>query len=451
MEAIKVEELSGIKRKILLNVDGNTVNEQIDEFFDEVKKTAHIKGFRKGKVPVTLLKKQFGEHAKAAVSQSLIVEYYTQALKDHNLNPVGKPTVEGFTPQSKHPGTFEADNSFKAEMVVEVLTEVDPQGYVGLSLDVPEQNTDELVERRMLEYREQFAERTQVTDRPAQLGDSLVIDFKGFMGVNQFEGGSADGFAIDKLGQANFIPGFEDQIVGMNSGETKSIEVTFPENYGASHLAGKKARFEITVHSIVETKLAEVNEDLAMMAGFSTVEELEENIKREVTSIADQQNRGRLEFQITQELLKANDFEIPQALINEEFYRIANQVSGGKVENLQKEVQDALKNTAKMNVQKALLFDAIYEKEDAIEVGPDELEEMLEEHAQKNNKTKDELVSLLYNTNQMDAFMGVLKNKKVVDFIVESANQTESEESNGSNDGAGTDECDRSGDNEEDS
>lgn len=439
MEAIKVEEVSSAKRKIVLNIDSEKVNQEIDQFFNEVKKTAHLKGFRKGKVPVSLLKQQFSEQAKAAVSQSLLVEYYKQAVQENDFNPVSKPTVEGFTPQSKHPGEFGPDNTFTAEMVVEVLPKIDPQNYKNLSIDVPEVDTKSLRERKLLEYRQQFAERTQITDRPAQLEDSLVVDFAGYLGPNKFEGGSATNFSIERLGSANFIPGFEDQIVGMNAGETKDINVTFPEAYGAKHLAGQEARFEVTVHSIVETKLAEVNDDLALMAGFSSIEELNAHLDTEASNRLDGQQKQILEMKITQELLKTNEFEVPPTMVEQEFVRIVNQASGGKPENLQDEAKVALRNTAMLNVQKAILFDAIYEKEDELEISPDELDELLEAEAKKSDKTKDELVSLLYNSNQMDSVMAILKNKKVVDFVLKSTiNNNESEEENGHNDSGGS-------------
>lgn len=429
MQEVTVEELSSIKRKISLQVSPEKVEGKITDFFKEFQKGAQINGFRKGKVPLNILKAKFSEQSRAVVSQTLLVEAYDEAVKAHNLNTVGKPVVEGFTPSSKYPGKFEKDNTFKVNLLVEVLPIISPVGYTGLVLDVPKNNLDALAEQKLASYREQFAERVQV-DRPAQLGDSLVLDFKGFLGDQQFEGGTASNFTMDKLGSANFIPGFEDQLVGMKVGETKDVNVTFPEKYGAAHLAGKPARFEVTLHSIVETKLAEVNNDLAMMVGHESVEALQQSIKSEVELAASRQNRGKLEVQIVKELLKTNEFEVPNALVEDELKRIVNQVTGGKPQNLQKEVQDSLRSAAKLNVQKALLFDAIYDKEQSLEVGPDELDALLEEHAKKNNKTKDELVSLLYNTNQMDNFMAVLKNNKVVDFIVKSAKQ-ESEEDNG--------------------
>jgi trigger factor len=431
MQEVKIEELSSIKRKISLQVESEKVEGKISDFFKEFQKDAQINGFRKGKVPLDILKAKFADQSRAMVSQSLLVEGYDEAVKAHNLNPVGKPVIEGFTPTSKYPGTFEKDNTFKVNLLVEVLPTISPVGYTGMTLDIPKRDLDVQVEQKLAALREQFAERVQVSDRPAKLGDSLVLDFKGFLDGKLFDGGSASNFTMDKLGSANFIPGFEEQLVDMKVGETKTVDVTFPEKYGAAHLAGKPAKFEVTLHSVVETKLAEMNTDLAMMAGHETVEALQQSVKDTVASETTRQDRGKIEFQIIKELLKTNEFEVPNSMVESEFKRILNQISGGKTPQLQKEVQESLRNTAKTNVQRALLFDAIYDKEQGLEVGPDELDALLEEHAKKNNKTKDELVSLLYNTNQMDNFMGVLKNNKVVDFILKSANSKESEESNG--------------------
>lgn len=427
-EIVKVEELSGTEYKISINVPSEVVDKKFDEFFNSIKGQAEVPGFRKGKAPISRLKQVYGQRAKPSVSQMIIGEYYAQALKDSEINPIGNPIIEDMQDGAEFPGTFGFDNSYSVDFKVEVLPKIDPVGYDNLQLEFPEHDDNELFNAKMRGYQEQFAERRQITDRGAQLGDSLVMDFIGYVDGKPFDGGAAQGFSVDSLGTGSFIPGFEDQIIGMNAGEAKDINVTFPEEYRATHLAGKEAKFAITVHSIVETKLAEVNEDLAMMVGFESVEELNENVSSDTSKERRIRDHQLLDNQITTKLLELNDFIAPQSMVDKEMLRILGK---NKLQNLPPQAKDELQVLSERNIKRAIIMDAIYEKEDEIEVTPDELTKLLEEHAAKNNMTKDQLVSNLYNSGQMDNFMGVLKISSTLDFIIDHAKQ-ESEESDGS-------------------
>lgn len=432
-DTVTVEEVSAIERKISIGVSSDTVDKKMTEFFQGIKGEVQVPGFRKGKAPVSRMKQFFGQKARGSIAQMLISEFYSQAIRDYDFNPVGNPTIKEFQPGDEYPGKFGYDNSYTVDLVVETLPKVDPEGYKGLELNFPEHNLDEIVERKLLEYREQFAEHNQITDRGAQNGDSLVIDFTGKLkGESEpFSGGSAKDFSLEKLGTGNFIPGFEEQMIGMTLETPKTITVTFPEKYHAAHLAGKEAEFEVVIHSIVETKLAEIDDDLAMMVGYETVDELNEYIRGEAEKEANNLTKRILNNQIVQELIKKNEFEVPKSMVRFEHERLVKQMNNQN-RQLPQEAVDALQHTARFNVQKAILIDSIYEKEEDIEVTPAELESMLETHAARNNTTKDELASMLYRTNQMDAFMGVLRTEKVIDFIIENAvAKTESEEKSG--------------------
>lgn len=426
-DTIEVEELSATEYKIIIQVAPENVDKKFNEFFESIKKQTQVPGFRKGRAPVSRLKQHFGQKARPSVSQMLIGEYYGKALQDNDINPVGNPTLEGVKSDSEYPGEFGFDNSYSVEMLVEVLPKIDPVGYKDIDVEFQQHNIEDLFNTKMREYQEQFAERSQITERGAELGDTLVVDFAGFINDEPFEGGTAKGFSVDSLGKGHFIPGFEEQVVGMKNGDTKDVNVTFPSEYRATHLAGKDARFEVTVQSIVETKLAEVNEDLAMMVGYESVEELNEHVRNDTENERRLRDRHMLDHQITLKLFEANEFEPPKSMVESEQLRL---LGNRKLNELPPQAKDDLQKMAEYNVKRAVIMDAIYEKEDSIEVTPDELSNMLEEHAQKNNQTKDELVSNLYNSNQMDSFVGVLRLASVIDFIIDNAKK-EGEESDG--------------------
>lgn len=424
-DKILVQELSSTAYQVSLNIPAPEVDKKFNDFLETVKKDAQIPGFRKGKAPIDRLRAVLGDRIKSPVSQILINEYLTKALQEHEIVPISAPTVKDPEPGAKYPGKFGFDNSFTVDVLVEVLPKIDPVGYENMELNLPELNMDELFDRKMKVYREQFAERNQVTERGAELGDTIVIDFFGYLGDEQFEGGSAKGHTLDKLGSGSFIPGFEDQLVGVKSGETKDVVVTFPEEYRAKHLAGQEARFEVTVHNIVETKLAEVDEDLAMMVGYESVEAFETQVRAEAEAEAKAQIRQIADQQVVQKLLELNEFDAPKSMVTKEKQRLRQRF---QVETLPDNVLAQLEKQAEIGVKRAIVIDAIYDKEDSIEIAPEELNELLEHHAKANNSTKDEIVSALYNSGQMDNFTGVLRISKVIDFIIDNSKKEESEE-----------------------
>lgn len=420
-DTIKVEDLSNIEKRISIHVAPATVNKKFTEFFDSVKKEAQISGFRKGKVPVDILKKYFKQRAEGTISQMLVSEFYQCAIKDYNINPIGNPVMDI---ENGRIGMFNDDNSYDVELTVEVLPKIDPIGYDNLNIDKPEHNIDELCKSRMQEYQEEFAEREQIFDDGAKEGDTLVVDFVGYIDNKEFDGGKATGYTIEKLcvGGTN-LPGFEDQLIGVKAEETKRIKVTFPKDY-IENLAGKDAEFDVIVHSIIRKTQAEVDEDLAMMVGYESVDELKSHIKNEIEGEIKNVDQRLMEGIIVKELIEKNDFDIPKLLLEQEKNRLIKQ---NNLSNPSEHVIQKITEAAKNNVKKAILLDAIYEKE-SIDIAPHELNEYLEEQAKLYNKDKDEIVSMLYNTGQMDSFVSVVRAQKTIDFIINKNTKKDEEE-----------------------
>ncbi len=421
---VEVEKLSEIKYKINISVPSQEVDKKFDDFFKIAGKSAQVPGFRKGKAPLSFLKQTFYEKAKPTVAQALVGEYFTKAIQENSINPVGKPEMDSKFNNGKYPGLFGFDNSFSASLIVEVLPKIDPAGYLGMELDLPNIDLNKMVEAKVLESREQFAERKQISDRPAQTGDSVVIDFTGMIDGKPFGGGSASGHVINSLGSGSLVFGLEAGIVGMSLNETKNIPVKFPDDYRMKNLAGQNTTFDVTLKSIVEKKLSEVNVDLALMLGFTSIEEMMEKFKSDAQENKSAMERQALDKTIVNMLIAKNVFDVPSALIDDEFRRIMT-ISKNKVEDLQSDVIASIKKIAETNVKRAVLFDAIYEKEKSLEVTPEELNKLLEQHSKANNMSKDDLVSNLYNSNQMDNFVGILRTSKVVDFIISQAKRKE--------------------------
>jgi len=420
-ENIKIEAISATECKVSIEIPAAFVDRKFDEFFEGIRGKAQVPGFRAGKAPLKVLKQQLTEKARPAIVNLLLGECYERLVKEDNISPIGNPNIKDFDPKfSEFPGRFSFDGSYSVEMTVEVLPKVDAAGYIGLDIQMPTDiDETKMYDDKMNQYREQFAERKQITDRGAALGDSCVIDFTGFIDGNKFEGGSAEAVPLNKLGASNFIPGFEEQLIGMKPEENKKIVVKFPENYHAKHLANKDAAFDVTMHSIVESKLCDISPELAMMAGFNSLDEMAVNIKQAVSGEKKTLVRQKLENQVVEKLLAVNQFDVPKSMISDEITNIMKRVKDAAT--IPEQLKEQIKKMAEFNVKKAIILDAVYDKEKSIEISPEELNVALEEHAKGSNKTKDELISLLYNSNQMDNFVGVLKTAKVVDFVIDNA------------------------------
>ena len=423
MEEIKIEAVSATQCKVVFEVPADVVDKKLTEFFEGIKNQVEVPGFRKGKASVSLIKQHYATKDRPTIATSLFTEYYEKLLKDHNINPVSNPDIKGYNPKTNtHPGSFGFDSSYSVEFMVDVLPKITPVDYKGMVLDVPVIDETKLYNDKVNTYREQFAERRQVTDRGAVLGDSVTIDFMGYIGDTVFEGGSAQGFNIAKLGANTFITGFEDQLIGLKAGDTKKVSIKFPDNYHAAHLSGKDATFDVTLHTLVEVKPAEVNSDLALMAGFMTMEEMETKLKLEVANDRTATLRQKLDDPIVTKLLETNKFDVPKSMIEGEFNTLSKRMKVN--DKTPAEFIEEIRSKAEYNVRRAMILDAIYEKE-SIEITPDELNIALDENARAANKTKDELISALYNSKQMDGFVGILRVAKVVDFIINNATKQE--------------------------
>ena len=418
-DTIEVKELSGVEKKVCISITPDTVNKKIDEFFNNVKKDAAVPGFRKGRAPIKVLKKHFRNQALGAVSQMLISEFYQKTLQEHNINPTGPPQVDN-PKNNSYLGSFSEDNSYSVELNIEVLPIIDPVGYNDIELSISDINLDDVVEENLIGLRKQYAEREQVNNQTAEFGDSITIDYKGFINNEPFNGGESVDYYIDSLGEGGLVEEFEKQLVGSKTNDTFTIKVPFPEDYKAEILAGQEVEFNITIKNIVRKKLAEVDDDLAMMVGFKNVKELKNNIEEQAKKAIDNQYRNQAEKIITDVLIEKNNFEIPKSMVEEEKKRLLTQTS-----NSINMPEDFIENHAIKNVKRAILLDAVYDKEDDIEINPNEMDELLEEQAKIYNKSKDDLVSSLYNNNQMDIFIGVLRAKKVVDFIINKSKESE--------------------------
>ncbi len=274
----------------------------------------NIQGFRRGRAPRRIIEKMYGEGVFYEEAINIAYpEAYSAAVQEAGITPVDRAEVELVDINS---------DGFTFTATVTVKPEVTLGQYKGLEVERPVVNVTDADVDAEIERRRQRAGRLETVERPAALGDTVVIDFEGFTDGVPFEGGKAEGFNL-KLGSGQFIPGFEDQLVGVSAGEEKDVNVTFPEEYHAKELAGKPAVFKVKLHEVKETVLPEVDDELAKdISEFETLVELKNDIRAKMlesrTKAAEDETEGRL----IDKLLEGMQVELPEVMVEHQLDHI---------------------------------------------------------------------------------------------------------------------------------
>ncbi|MDD7523433.1 MAG: trigger factor [Clostridiales bacterium] len=299
------------KVRFELHISGEDYVRALESAYRRLAARYQIPGFRKGKAPRKVIEKSYGENVFWDNEFDALVQHaYSDALAEHNIIPELQPEIH-FTAISEQDGV-----DFTAEVVTRPTVELGQ--YKGIGVERVEYTvTDEDVKKEINNRLEAQA-RTVSVDRPVQEGDSTVIDFAGFLGDEQFEGGTAENYTL-KIGSHTFIPGFEEQMVGMNKGEQRDIKVTFPTDYQAEHLAGKEVIFKVTVHEINFEEIPELDDDFVQdTSEFNTVAEFEANIREELEKRAKENSKFAYENAAVQKAVDNAKVEIHKDIVEEE-------------------------------------------------------------------------------------------------------------------------------------
>jgi trigger factor len=312
-----VEDISSVKKKINIEVEPESVSKEMDKALADTAKKAKIPGFRPGKAPKAVVEKHYGEEVRSEVMQRLISESYLHALEEHKLNPVEMPAIENVSLLAKgSPLSFTA--------TVEVRPKIELGTYDGI--EVKEQEitvSDEELNQTIDRLREMYANLEVVEGRPLEKNDTAVIDFEGFRDGKSIEGAKASDYMLG-LGSNTLIPGFEDQLAGMNKGETREIKLTFPEDYNNKDLAGKEATFKVTLKEIKKKVLPELNDDFAKDIGQDkSVAELKEGIKKDIDIRKRNEQTSAQREALLSKLVDSHTFDVPPGMVERELMSMA--------------------------------------------------------------------------------------------------------------------------------
>lgn len=308
---ISVENTGALERRMNIQVPAQRIAQAIDARLQSLSRTVRINGFRPGKVPVAVVRKQYGAAVRQEVIEGLVQETFSEAVTGQKLNPAGGPRIEEFKADEGQ------DLSYRA--IFEVYPEFELKNVEGLEVNRPAvEVADADVDAMIDNLRRQQASFSKV-ERAAQDADRVTIDFEGKVDGVAFEGGKGENFPVT-VGAGRMLPEFEAGLNGMKTGDIKDVTVTFPADYAAANLAGKTAIFTITAHSVEEQQLAEANDEFAKQFGISEGgiaklrEEVADNMRRELTENV----RSRVRTQLFDGLLAANAIQVPSVLVENE-------------------------------------------------------------------------------------------------------------------------------------
>jgi trigger factor len=432
---VKVEDISSIRKKLSFEVAAERVDAEIEKAYRKIAKSAKIKGFRAGKIPRPVLEQYYAPQMEEQVLGRLINESYFKALSEHGIPAVSDPEIV-------ESSSLEKGKPFSYEAQVEVKPAVEARDYQGLSLKkekfVPE---SDVVEKRLEEMRANRAQMEVSAREAASEGDFVTIDFEGFVDGEPFEGGKAEGYVLE-LGSGSFIPGFEEQLVGVKRGEEKEVSVTFPEEYGNKELAGKPAVFRVTLHEIKEKVLPTLDDEFAKGFGLESLDELRSHIEEDYLQKEKNRVDGDLRERLVNALVERNPVEVPDAMVESQLdYMLKNvrnrfQSQGMSLEMLgmtDESFRQMYRQTAVRQVQGSLVLEAVGRQE-SIEVEESEIGSKLEQIAEMANAPVESVRKFYERDEARSGLIAQMSEEKVVQFlldqsIVEEVDKAELEES----------------------
>jgi trigger factor len=317
----------GLKRKLAVVIPAADLNQRLDERLVELKDKANIKGFRPGKVPMTHLKKVYGRSAMSEVMSDAINATVGKALDERSERAATQPKIDLPEDQQTINQVLDGQSDLSFDVSYEILPPVTIMDLKSIKVEKPVVEIDEADVDK--EVQRVFAQQRGYEDKGdegvVETGDRLGLSFKGTIDGKEFAGGSAD-HAHLTVGSGEFIPGFEEQLVGMKKGETRTIKVTFPKDYAQEDLQGKKADFEVSILHVDGPKAGELNDDFAKTLGLESVEKLREAVREQMVAALGSMSRQAVKRQILDALDEGHKFDVPADLVEAEFNTIWQRV-----------------------------------------------------------------------------------------------------------------------------
>ncbi len=410
--ASTLEILNTIKRAMHINVPHGRIDEKVKKRLQEVSQKATLPGFRPGKIPMQVIQKHFGPSIRSEVITQLIENTYAEALNEHQLKPAGMPKIT-----IEESSFIAGDLQYKAEL--EVFPEFEVKGLAALELvkvkaEVNDKDVDEMFEN----LRKQHVNWEKV-DRAAKEGDRVTVDFEGFKGEEAFTGGKAEDFKLI-IGSKAMIPGFEEGLIGKSAEDHFDLPLTFPETYHVEDLKGQAVVFKMKVKKVEAPILPEVNDDLARLFEVENIDALQKEVRMNMERELDFTLKAKLKDQVIEGLLKHNQIDVPESLIEEEAKRLAaaakEKMKGWGQKNLPDMPITLFNEEAKKRVMLGLIMNQIIQAH-GLKPEHARVEAMIEKMASIYDNPTEVIAFFKQNKERMAEIEQIVLEEQVVDYV----------------------------------
>ena len=431
---MQIEELSknGLKHEFKVTVEAQELNERLDKILVEFRSTAKIKGFRPGKAPLSLLRRMHGERARGQVISEAMQETSEKLFVEKDIRPALRPDV--------NMGEYEDGNDLEYTLSVEVLPTIDVEGFKAPSLErwAAEVSDEDLTKALDTIAKQQKSFKTAAKTVKAKSGDAVLMDYIGRVDGTAFDGGAAEDHQLE-IGSGSFIPGFEDQLIGVKAGDDKTITVTFPDPYQSADLAGKEAEFAVTIKEVRVASEAKVDDDLAKNLGMEDLAGLKDALKGQIEGDNANLTRAHLKRKLLDSLADEYDFEVPSGMVDLEFGQIWEQIKRDALSSGEGTVEDfegldapadeaeaaEFRSIAERRVRLGLLLSEIGVKND-VQVTQEEVNRRVIEEARRFPGQESQVFEFYQKNDEARAQLRApIFEEKVVDFVLTQANLTD--------------------------
>lgn len=427
----------GLQREFTITIGAAEVEEKVNTRLDELRRTVQIPGFRSGKAPSSLLRKKYGGAVMGEILEAAVSDTSQEAMSERSLRPAMQPKIEITS--------FEEGKDLEYTMAIEIMPEITPMDFSTLEVErfvakIGDDEVEEALKKLGGQYRKSEPVKRK---RKSRKGDVIVIDFKGSVDGVEFEGGAGEDHHLH-LGEGQFIPGFEEQLIGAKVGEKVAVTVTFPEEYGSAELAGKEAVFDVDVKETREMVDTVIDDEFAKTMGQEDIESLRTAIRGRMETEYGGFSRERLKRGLLDKLETAHDFSLPEGMVGSEFDSIWEQHEQAKAEQSSSddesakseeddsaksddEIKEDYRKIARRRVQLGLLLTEVGDKNN-VEVSAEDVNRALVQEAQKYPGQEKQVFEMYQSNPQaMASLRAPIFEEKVVDFILEMATVTERE------------------------
>ncbi|WP_422038434.1 trigger factor [Roseibium sp.] len=421
----------GLKRELKIDIPAGDLATKLEDYMADLKSKANIKGFRPGKVPVAHLKKMYGRQAMAEILSNTIQETTQKAVEERSERPALTPEIDLPEEEAEKIMAGDADLSFK--MSYDVLPVFEIVDFAGFEIERPVvEIADEEVDTQVADIAKNNTP-FDTKEGAAEDGDRVTMSYLGKIDGEPFEGGADENGQL-VLGSGQFIPGFEEQLVGLKAGDTKVVEVSFPEDYPAAHLAGKAATFDVEVKEVAAPGDVKIDDEFATGLGLESLEKLKEIVRGQIEGQFGQMTRQRVKRQLLDKLDEHYSFELPEKLLDSEFEIVWRQVEDDMKRNektfededtTEEEAKAEYRKIAERRVRLGLVLSEIGEKND-IQVTDEELQRALYDRVRQFPGQEQQVFEYYKNNQQaLASLRAPIYEEKVVDFMLELAKVTD--------------------------